>query len=188
MVSWWRFELQTDRLEGDCSIQLSYQDISRYKWYHNIIKKSTTFAKKVYKNNIFLYNFLRSTYEENNKYLNIYIYNTFSFSLFLIYYSIFSSNKIKKLLNDYYDKKYLYTMNKVFKCSILLIIILTMLLGVISYIISTLINIEKLYLVNITMTIFLSISLIIKLINNYLNIFGYKKNILLNIYKLSSLI
>ena len=26
---------------------------------------------------------------------------TFSFSLFLIYYSIFSSNKIKKLLNDY---------------------------------------------------------------------------------------
>ena len=108
---------------------------------------------------------------------------TFSFSLFLIYYSIFSSNKIKKLLNDYYDKKYLYTMNKVFKCSILLIIILTMLLGVISYIISTLINIEKLYLVNITMTIFLSISLIIKLINNYLNIFGYKKNILLNIRK-----
>ena len=113
---------------------------------------------------------------------------TFSFSLFLIYYSIFSSNKIKKLLSDYYDKKYLYTMNKVFKCSILLIIILTMLLGVISYIISTLINIEKLYLVNITMTIFLSISLIIKLINNYLNIFGYKKNILLNIYKLSSIL
>lgn len=113
---------------------------------------------------------------------------TFSFSLFLIYYSIFSSNKIKKLLNDYYDKKYLYTMNKVFKCSILLIIILTMLLGAISYIISTLINIEKLYLVNIIMTIFLSISLIIKLINNYLNIFGYKKNILLNIYKLSSIL
>ena len=27
VVSWWRFELQTDRLEGDCSIQLSYQDI-----------------------------------------------------------------------------------------------------------------------------------------------------------------
>ena len=113
---------------------------------------------------------------------------TFSFSLFLIYYSIFSSNKITKLLNDYYDKKYLYTMNKVFKCSILLIIILAMLLGVITYIISTLINIEKLYLVNITMTIFLSISLIIKLINNYLNIFGYKKNILLNIYKLSSIL
>ena len=108
---------------------------------------------------------------------------TFSFSLFLIYYSIFSSNKIKKLLNDYYDKKYLYTMNKVFKCSILLIIILTMLLGVISYIISTLINIEKLYLVNIAMTIFLSISLIIKLINNYLNIFGYKKNILWKKYR-----
>ena len=26
MVSWARFELTTDRLEGDCSIQLSYQD------------------------------------------------------------------------------------------------------------------------------------------------------------------
>lgn len=113
---------------------------------------------------------------------------TFSFSLFLIYYSIFSSNKIKKILNDYYDKKYLYTMNKVFKCSILLIIILTMFLGAISYVISIIINIEKLYLVNITMTIFLSILLIIKLINNYLNITGHKKNILLNIYKLSSIL
>ncbi len=39
MVSWWRFELQTDRLEGDCSIQLSYQDIRQYKLYTNKLKK-----------------------------------------------------------------------------------------------------------------------------------------------------
>ena len=29
MVSWARFELTTDRLEGDCSIQLSYQDMKK---------------------------------------------------------------------------------------------------------------------------------------------------------------
>ena len=43
VVSWWRFELQTDRLEGDCSIQLSYQDISQYRLYNNIKKIATIF-------------------------------------------------------------------------------------------------------------------------------------------------
>ena len=32
MVSTMRFERMTDRLEGDCSIQLSYADIRQYKY------------------------------------------------------------------------------------------------------------------------------------------------------------
>ncbi len=113
---------------------------------------------------------------------------TISFSLFLIYYSITSSNKIKELLSYYHSRKYNYTEYKTLKYITLLILIFTILLGVISYIISIIINIKELFKVLITMNIFLCIYLIIKLINNYLNILNYKKNILLNTYKITTII
>lgn len=113
---------------------------------------------------------------------------TISFSLFLIYYSITSSNKIKELLSYYHSRKYNYTEYKTLKYITLLILIFTIPLGVISYIISIIISIKELFKVLITMNIFLCIYLIIKLINNYLNILNYKKNILLNTYKIISLI
>lgn len=113
---------------------------------------------------------------------------TISFSLFLIYYSILSSNKIKELLSYYHSKKYNYTEYKTLKYISLLILIFTSLIGVISYIISIIINIKELFKVLIAMSIFMCIYLIIKLINNYLNILGYKKNILLNIYKITAII
>ena len=132
----------------------------------------------------FIYIIILYHFTKDNKSLLL----TISFSLFLIYYSISSSNKIKELLSYYHSRKYNYTEYKTLKYISLLILIFTSLIGVISYIISIIINIKELFKVLIAMNIFMCIYLIIKLINNYLNILGYKKNILLNIYKIIAII
>lgn len=109
---------------------------------------------------------------------------TLSFSLFTIFNSIFSSINIKNTLNKYYNNKNYYSVSKIFKYSIIYISIIYLLLTVISLGISSLLNIENLSIVNITMLIFSFCYTLIKVISEYLIVIEYKKlgNILSSIY------
>lgn len=109
---------------------------------------------------------------------------TISFSLFIIFNSIFSSINIKDTLSKYYDNKYYYSVNKIFKYSIIYIFIIYLFIIVISFGICTLLNIDNLFIVNIFMTIFSLCYILIKVISEYLIVIEYKKlgNILSEIY------
>lgn len=126
---------------------------------------------------ILLYNFTK----DSNMFLL-----TLSFSMLIIYTSIFSTTSIKSKLETLYNKKYYYSINKIFKNSIILVTIITLVLTLISYLTSLLINIKGLLIVNISMCIYLLTSTIIKLEGEYISIIKNKKlgNNLLNIYNI----
>ncbi len=126
---------------------------------------------------ILLYNFTK----DSNMFLL-----TLSFSMLIIYTSIFSTTSIKSKLETLYNKKYYYSINKIFKNSIILVTIITLVLTLISYLTSLLINIKGLPIVNVSMCIYLLISTIIKLEGEYISIIKNKKlgNNLLNIYNI----
>ena len=126
---------------------------------------------------ILLYNFTK----DSNMFLL-----TLSFSMLIIYTSIFSTTSIKSKLETLYNKKYYYSTNKIFKNSIILVTIITLVLTLISYLTSLLINIKGLPIVNISMCIYLLTSTIIKLEGEYISIIKSKKlgNNLLNIYNI----
>lgn len=126
---------------------------------------------------ILLYNFTK----DSNMFLL-----TLSFSMLIIYTSIFSTTSIKSKLETLYNKKYYYSINKIFKNSIILVTIITLVLTLISYLTSLLINIKGLPIVNISMCIYLLTSTIIKLEGEYISIIKNKKlgNNLLNIYNI----
>ena len=96
---------------------------------------------------------------------------TISFSLYLIYSSLFSTIKIEK-----------YNNKKLFKYSIISVSIIFLILILISYLLGLLINIKGTILVNISMCIYLYTNIIMKLEMEY-----YNKNIM-NIYKLINII
>lgn len=126
---------------------------------------------------ILLYNFTK----DSNMFLL-----TLSFSMLIIYTSIFSTTSIKSKLETLYNKKYYYSINKIFKNSIILVTIITLVLTLISYLTSLLINIKGLSIVNISMCVYLLTSTIIKLEGEYISIIKSKKlgNNLLNIYNI----
>lgn len=126
---------------------------------------------------ILLYNFTK----DSNMFLL-----TLSFSMLIIYTSIFSTTSIKSKLETLYNKKYYYSTNKIFKNSIILVTIITLVLTLISYLTSLLINIKGLSIVNISMCVYLLTSTIIKLEGEYISIIKSKKlgNNLLNIYNI----
>lgn len=111
---------------------------------------------------------------------------TLSFSMLIIYTSIFSTTSIKSKLETLYNKKYYYSINKIFKNSIILVTIITLVLTLISYLTSLLINIKGLSIVNISMCVYLLTNTIIKLEGEYISIIKSKKlgNNLLNIYNI----
>lgn len=126
---------------------------------------------------ILLYNFTK----DSNMFLL-----TLSFSMLIIYTSIFSTTSIKSKLETLYNRKYYYSINKIFKNSIILVTIITLVLTLISYLTSLLINIKGLSIVNISMCVYLLTSTIIKLEGEYISIIKSKKlgNNLLNIYNI----
>ncbi len=126
---------------------------------------------------ILLYNFTK----DSNMFLL-----TLSFSMLIIYTSIFSTTSIKSKLETLYNKKYYYSINKIFKNSIILVTIITLVLTLISYLTSLLINIKGLSIVNISMCVYLLTNTIIKLEGEYISIIKSKKlgNNLLNIYNI----
>jgi len=128
-----------------------------------------------------LYHFTRNT--------NMFLL-TISFSLLLLFNSIFSTMNIKNKIQEYYDNKYYYSNKKILKGSIIFIGIITIILMLISYLIGLLINIKGITLVNISMCIYLFTNNIIKLESEYFSIGKYKKlgNNLINIYKITNII
>lgn len=102
---------------------------------------------------------------------------TVSFSMYILFSSIFSTLNIKS--SNY----------KVFKLSVISILFLGFVLGVITYFIGNILDINKLNIINIFMTLSLISNSILKLIANYLDNVGYKKinNNLINIYNIITL-
>ena len=113
-----------------------------------------------------------------------------SFSMYILFHSIFSTTNITKVLEDSHVKKYYYSRDKIFKYSIVFITLIGILLTVISYFIGNIININNLATINIFMSLSLLVNILLKIINEYLNIVGYKKisNNLININNIITLI
>ena len=80
---------------------------------------------------------------------------TMSFSMFIIFSSLFSSISIKDKINKFNNNKYYYSSKKIFKYTIIFISIIILMLMLISYLFSLLINIKGITLVNICMCIYL---------------------------------
>lgn len=115
---------------------------------------------------------------------------TISFCMYILYSSIFSTTNIKNVIEEFQTKKYYYSRDKVFKYSIVAVLLLgTLLLGV-SYLVGSVIDIDNLNIINIFMTISLLSNIILKMIRDYLEVIGYKKisTNLINIYLVGVLI
>lgn len=107
---------------------------------------------------------------------------TMSFSMFIIFSSLFSSTSIKDKINKFNNNKYYYSSNKVFKYTIIFISIIILMLMLISYLFSLLINIKGITLVNICMCIYLYTNVIMKIEGEYIN------NKIINIYNIINII
>ena len=107
---------------------------------------------------------------------------TMSFSMFIIFSSLFSSTSIKDKINKFNNNKYYYSSNKVFKYTIIFISIIILMLMLISYLFSLLINIKGISLVNICMCIYLYTNVIMKIEGEYIN------NKIINIYNIINII
>lgn len=103
---------------------------------------------------------------------------TVSFSMYILLGSIFSTTSIK-------DKNY-----KIFKLSILSVILLGIPLIIISYFIGDILDINKLNIINILMVISLISNVILRLTRDYLGNINYRKlsNNLINVYNCITLI
>ena len=113
---------------------------------------------------------------------------TISLSLFTIIISIFNNFKLEDIINNYHNKKEYYSINKIYKYSLIYIIIIGIIFTVLIYIMSLLINIKYLFIVNFFMVL-ASISItIIKFTSIYLKYIGYNKNKLFDIYKIINVI
>lgn len=102
---------------------------------------------------------------------------TISFSIYLMLGSIFSSTSIKS--SNY----------KVFKLGMFSVLALGSILTIISYFIGNILNIDKLNIINIFMSISLISNILLKLTKDYIENINYKKlsNNILNIYKITTI-
>lgn len=107
---------------------------------------------------------------------------TMSFSMFIIFSSLFSSTSIKNKINKFNNNKYYYSSKKIFKYTIIFISIIISILMLISYLFSLLINIKGISLVNICMCIYLYTNIIMKIEGEYIN------NKIINIYNIINII
>lgn len=109
---------------------------------------------------------------------------TISFSMYMLYNSIFSSVNVKEVISSYHNKKKYYIRDKIFIYTVCSIIILGIFLTIISYFIGDILNIDKLNVINIFMSLSLISNILIKIVKEYLEIIGYKKlsNNLINIF------
>lgn len=107
---------------------------------------------------------------------------TMSFSMFIIFSSLFSSTSIKDKINKFNNNKYYYSSNRVFKYTIIFISIIILMLMLISYLFSLLINIKGISLVNICMCIYLYTNVIMRIEGEYIN------SKIIDIYKVINII
>ncbi len=107
---------------------------------------------------------------------------TMSFSMFIIFSSLFSSTSIKDKINKFNNNKYYYSSKKIFKYTIIFISIIILMLMLISYLFSLLINIKGISLVNICMCIYLYTNIIMEIEGEYIN------SKIINIYNIINII
>ena len=107
---------------------------------------------------------------------------TMSFSMFIIFSSLFSSTSIKDKINKFNNNKYYYSSNRVFKYTIIFISIIISILILTSYLFSLLINIKGISLVNICMCIYLYTNVIMRIEGEYIN------SKIIDIYKVINII
>ena len=100
---------------------------------------------------------------------------TISISMYFLFSSIFSTTSIQKVIGDLHNEKKYYLRNKTFNYTVLSIILIGIILIIISYLAGDILNIEKLNIINIFMTMSLISRILLNVIGEYLNILGYKK-------------
>ena len=120
--------------------------------------------------------------------------NTFplvvSFSLSLIIFSIFSTLDIKTYLLEYQNKKKYNLRDKLLISVILAITIISIIISLVIYFISNLMNINNLVIVDLFMCLFVYTNTIFRVVTDYLEVLSYKKltNIIKYIYYIGSII
>lgn len=124
---------------------------------------------------------------------NIFLY-TLSLYLYLILSSMFNHIDIYSNIKNYFDNKYIYSLNTIYKytnVSIVIInIVLSIVIGLISLLLNTLFDIRGLILVNVIMSITLFIKPILNNMISFVKVYGFNKlgDNILNIYKITNLI
>jgi len=124
---------------------------------------------------------------------NIFLYNL-SLYLYLILSSMFVHIDTFSNIKYYYDNKYIYSLNTIYKYTnvgiIIINIFLVVLVGLISMLFNNLFKIKGLVLVNIVMSLTLFIKPILKNISNFVGVYNFKTlaDNILNIYKITNLI
>lgn len=109
---------------------------------------------------------------------------TISFGMYMLFNSLFSTTDIKDIVGTYHKNKDYSKRDNTFIYTIIAILLIGGVLTIISYLVGSILNIEKLYIVNIVMTISLISNILLNVIKDYLEIIGYKKasNNLVNIF------
>lgn len=109
-----------------------------------------------------------------------------SFSMYILFNSIFSTTSIKEVIGYYQNKKYYYSSDKIFIYTIMFIILIGGVLTIISYLVGDFLNIDKMSIINIVMSFSVVSNIILKIICEYLDIIGYKKisTNLINLYEI----
>lgn len=124
---------------------------------------------------------------------NIFLY-TYSIYLYLILSSLFKHIDITSNIKKYHDKKYIYSLNTIYKYTNKSIIILNILLFIIilisSILLNDLFNIKGFILVNCIMSLTLFIKPILNNIKSFCEVYNYKvlSNNIFNIYNIVNFI
>ena len=113
-----------------------------------------------------------------------------SFSLLLLYSSLFSTMDLKKVFSIYQEKKKYYIRDKLLLYSGLVILVINLVLILLSILLGDIFNIPHLSIINIFMVLYLFSTISIKLITSYLNVVGYKSlsKLLPEIFYISNII
>ena len=124
---------------------------------------------------------------------NIFLY-TLSLSLYYILSSMFLHIDIYSKIKEYYDKKHIYSLNIIFKYTNISIIFVNIIISLIVFLFSLLVNnlfdIKGLVLVNIIMSITLFIRPILNNISSFVRVYKFKtlSDNIINIYKIVNFI
>lgn len=100
---------------------------------------------------------------------------TISFSMYILFSSLFSTTSITKVMGEYHNNKYYYSRNKMFSYTMVGISIIGFILTLVSFIIGKLLNIEYMSIINIFMSLSLLSNVLLKLISEYLDVIGFRK-------------
>lgn len=124
---------------------------------------------------------------------NIFLY-TLSLYLYLILSSMFNHIDIYSNIKYYYDNKYIYSLNTIFKYTNISIIVInvfiSIVIGLFSLLFNNLFHIKGFVLVNVLMSLTLFIKPVLKNISNFVNVYNFKKlsDNIEDIYKIVNLI